>query len=167
MKPDARWVGIPTVPFESESSGTFSLKGLKSIIVDAKYQTAVNTEGETLIPPTLLEFSKTFGRDLSSTLSLNVPVTIGKSASKNSIFMTIGNASDYLDAAGRPTSEGYSLEITSQGITVIGASPLGAWWGTRSLLQQAVLDVDMKLEVGKAIDAPGWGIRGTFVSVPP
>ena len=155
------------MPFESKSDGTFSLKQLKSIIVDAEYQNAVNTEGETLIPPTLLEFSKTFSQDLSSTLSLNVPVLVGKSAPKNSIFMTVENSSDYLDEAGRPTSEGYSLEITAQGIIVTGASSLGAWWGTRSLLQQAVLDDDMNLELGSAIDAPGWGIRGTFVRLFP
>jgi hexosaminidase len=136
---------------------------LKSVIVDAEFQNAVNTEGETLIPPTLLQFSKIFAADLSSTLAVNAPVIVGKSASKDSIFLTIGNSSEYLDAAGRPTSEGYSLKVTSEGITVTGASPLGAWWATRSILQQAVLDDGMNLDVGSATDAPGWGIRGTFL----
>ncbi|TVY84722.1 Beta-hexosaminidase [Lachnellula suecica] len=161
----ARWTQIPTVPFESTTGGSFSLKQLKSIVVDSNYQDAVNTDGETLIPPTLLQFSKTFSGDLSSSLGLDIPVVVGNSASKDSIFMTIGNSSHYLDAAGRPTSEGYLLGITSQGITVTGASSLGAWWATRSILQQAVLNDGMNLDQGSATDAPGWGIRGTFLDV--
>ncbi len=140
-----------------------SLKQLKSIVVDSKYQEPVNTEGETLIPPTLKSFASTFSEDLASVLDLKVAVVTGKAAGKNTIFMTIGNSSDYLDAAGRPTSEGYSIDVTSHGIVITGASPLGAWWGTRSILQQGILDDDMKLTFGSASDAPGWGIRGTFV----
>jgi hexosaminidase len=72
--------------------------------------------------------------------------------------------SDYLDAAGRPTYEGYSIDVTAEEIVITGASSLGAWWATRSILQQGVLNDGMKLSLGKATDAPGWGIRGTFVS---
>ena len=148
---------------ESGSKGSFSLKQLKSIIVDVEYQNSVNTNGETLIPPTLMSFATTFGEDLLSSLNLRAPVTVGKSAEKNSIFMTISDSSDYLDAAGRPTSEGYSIAVTLQGLVITGASPLGAWWATRSILQQAVLNDGMELGLGSATDAPGWGIRGTFV----
>ncbi|KAG4426064.1 hypothetical protein IFR04_000771 [Cadophora malorum] len=160
----ARWVGIPTVPFEASSSkDSFSLKQLRSIVVDSKYQNVVNDQGETLIPPTLKSFASTFSDDLLSSLDLKVPVSTGRSAVKNSIFLTIGNSSDYLDAAGRPTSEGYSIEITKQAIVITGASPLGVWWGTRSILQQGVLGD--KLSLGSATDSPGWGIRGTFLDV--
>ncbi|KAH9215930.1 glycoside hydrolase [Leptodontidium sp. 2 PMI_412] len=160
----ARWVGIPTVPFEASSSkGTFSLKQLKSIIVDSAYQNTVDSKGETLIPPTLKSFASTFSDDLLSSLDLKIPVSIAKAATKNSIFLTLGNSSDYLDAAGRPTSEGYSVTVTAQGIVITGASPLGIWWGTRSILQQGVLSE--KLSLGSATDSPGWGIRGTFLDV--
>lgn len=151
----------------SSSNGSFSLNRLASIIVDSDYQNVVNTEGETLIPPTLLSFAKTFGTDLEFSLGLNIPVITGKASAKNSIFMTISkNSSEFLDAAGRPTSEGYSIDVTSHGIVITGASPLGAWWGTRTILQQGVLDNSMELTLGSATDAPGWGIRGTFVSFP-
>ncbi|KAH8773195.1 beta-hexosaminidase [Hyaloscypha sp. PMI_1271] len=153
-----RWLGIPTVPFvESDPKGTFSLKQLKYIIVDTKYQNTVDTEGETLITPSLRSFASTFSDDLSSSLDL-------KAALPNSIFMTIGNSSHYLDAAGRPTSEGYSINITKDGIVITGASPLGAFWRTRSILQQGVLSNGMQLSLGNAI-APGWGVRGTFLDV--
>lgn len=158
-------LGIPTVPFvESSSRGSFSLKHLTSVVVDLDYENAINTEGQTLIPPTLLSFAKTFGSDLETSLELNVPVTTGKCCAKNSIFLTISkNSSAFLDAAGRPTSEGYSIEVTSTGIVITGASPLGAWWGTRTILQQGILDDGMELSLGSATDAPGWGIRGSFL----
>lgn len=134
-----------------------------SIIVDAQYQNSVDTDGETLIPPTLLEFSQTFSADLQSTFHLKVPVTTGKSAQRNSIFITLGNSSTLLDAAGRPTSEGYEIHVMAHGISITGASPLGAWWATRTILQQGILNKNAELSLGKASDAPGWGIRGAFV----
>lgn len=162
----ARWLGIPTVPFvESDPKETFSLRQLKYIIVDTKYQNTVDTEGETLIPPSLRSFASTFSDDLFSSLDLKVPARAGEAALPNSIFMTIGNSSHYLDAAGRPTSEGYSINITEDGIVITGASPLGAFWGTRSILQQGVLSNGMQLSSGSAIDASGWGVRGTFLDV--
>jgi hexosaminidase len=144
------------------------LKAVDSIVVDSAYQNAVNTEGETLIPPTLLSFANTFSTDLESSLGLNIPVKTGKPSAKTSIFITISkNSSQFLDAAGRPTSEGYSMDVTSEGIVITGASPLGAWWATRTILQQGVLNDGMELSFGSAIDAPGWGIRGAFVSLEP
>jgi hexosaminidase len=162
----ARWLGIPTVPFvESNSAGSFSLKDLKFVIVNTHYENSVNTEGETLIPPTLKEFAETFSDDLSTTLGLAVPVKTSHYPAKDSIFITLGNSSTWLDAAGRPTSEGYTIDVTNDGITITGASPLGAWWATRSILQQGVLNSEMELSIGSAKDAPGWGIRGAFVSL--
>jgi len=153
------------VPFiESDTESRFSLKQLKNIIVDSKYQNIVNIEGETLVPPTLKSFASTFSDDLSSSLDLSIPVRIGEAALPNSIFMTLGNSSHYLDAAGKITSEGYSIDITIDGIVITGASPLGAFWGTRSILQQGILSDGMKLSLGSGIDSPGWGIRGLFVS---
>lgn len=153
---------MPFVKLDTES--TFSLKELEQIIVDSKYQNTINTEGETLIPPTLSSFASTFRDDLSSSLGLSIPVRTGDAALPNAIFMTIGNSSHYLDAAGRTTLEGYSIDVTIDGIVITGASPLGAFWGTRSILQQGILSDGMKLSLGSAIDSPGWPIRGLFVS---
>lgn len=135
---------------------------MKSVIVDAKHLHDVDLDGETLIPPTLLEFATTFSDDLSTVLGVRVPVISGSRSAPGSLFITIGKSNQYIDAAGRATSEGYSLDVNSNGITVTGASPLGAWWGTRSLLQQAVLEKS-QIPYGSAIDAPGWGVRGLFV----
>ncbi len=64
----------------------------------------------------------------------------GEEAAPNSIFITLDSSTKFQDVAGRNTSEGYKLSVTNDGITIAGASPLGAWWGTRSVLQAAVLN---------------------------
>lgn len=165
-------VGIPTVPFsKSSSGGYFELRNVGAILVDSTFANTTDTRGATLIPPTLYDFASTFADDLNSYLvgqkeqerGNNIEVKLGLQA-KNSqnIHLTIGNSSDFLDAAGRETSEGYSLSVTPSAITITGASPLGVWWGTRSVLQQAALN-NGKLAVGSGTDSPGWGIRGAML----
>jgi hexosaminidase len=89
---------------------------------------------------------------------------VGSHAEEDAIFLTVSNhPAEFLDAAGRPTSEGYSLKVTKSSVTIAGASPLGTWWGTRTILQQAALG-RLKIAVGDGIDAAGWGERGMMVS---
>ncbi len=55
--------------------------------------------------------------------------------------------------------EGYTLEVTPQGITITAPTPLGAFWGTRTLLQ--VFDTQAKtFPCGKAVDWPQYKVRG-------
>ncbi|KAK8008426.1 beta-hexosaminidase [Apiospora marii] len=127
----SRLVGIPTVPFEATGESHLSLSSLKSVIVDTQFADARDERGQTLIPPSLHEFSQVFANDLKDTL-------------------------------GAPTSEGYTLSVSADGITVRGASPLGVWWGTRTVLQQAILNKG-SLPHGEAHDAPGWATRGMML----
>ncbi|ORY68404.1 glycoside hydrolase superfamily [Pseudomassariella vexata] len=155
----SRLTGIPTVPFESASDASYTISSIETIIVDSQFASARNEKGETLIPPTLHEFATTFADDLQSSLGIKVDVTLAIEPSPNSIFLTLGDEADYVDAAGVETSEGYSLSVSSAGITITGASPLGAFWGTRTILQQVILG-DGTMPYGTTQDAPGWGIRG-------
>lgn len=154
--------GIPTVPFE-ETGGHFDISSLQSITVDAQNCEAKDNDGTTLIPPTLQEFAQTFAGDLKENHGKHVKVTTGDGCGQHGIYVTLGNSSDFVDVAGRWTSEAYSLDVTGNAITITGASPLGAWWGTRSVLQQAALN-DGKIPAGRGTDAPGWGTRGIMVS---
>jgi hexosaminidase len=125
----------------------------------------VDTDGQTLIPPTLSQFAEIFQEDLSSTLGVKLPVVQSTQAHRNSIFLTLDHSNTtFVDAAGRHTSEGYLFSVDDSGVTIAGASPLGTWWGTRSLLQTAALN---KLSVahGSGVDAPGWANRGFMVSL--
>jgi hexosaminidase len=158
----SRLVQVPTVNFESTGS-LLDLANIKSIHVDPRYANSVDHQGETLIPPTLFAFGQTFAQDLSTVIGRNISLE-QSGASGSSIYLTIDSNGNYTDAAGRSTSEGYTLNVTDAGITVSGASPLGAWWGTRTILQAAALN-NGSVPIGSGIDAPGWGHRGIMMDV--
>lgn len=156
-------MGIPTVPYEVTDGAAFPLSNVKNIIVDQQFADSKDNDGLTLIPPTLLEFAKTFAEDLEEVFEIKAAVKEGAEAEANSIFLTIGESGDYLDVAGRETHEGYTLKTDDSGITITGASSLGTWWGTRTVLQQAILSEDNSVPAGSGVDAPGWGTRGMMI----
>ena len=153
--------GLPTVPFWPAGSESLQSSELTKIVVDSKYAESRDTEGQTLIPPSLEDFAKTFAEDLN-TIGLSLAVEKGPAPEPYSIFLTLGQADEYLDEAGRKTSEGYTFEVYLDGIMISGASPLGAWWGTRTIMQQIVLGKG-SLPMGEGIDRPGWPSRGFMV----
>jgi hexosaminidase len=152
-------VGIPTVPSVG-GVDELRLSGLETIIVDSRYADSVDEKGQTLIPPTLRKFAQTFSDDLTS-IGINTSVEVNEYTS-NAIFLTIGDPSQYHDAAGRTTSEGYTLSVSSSGINITGASPLGVWWATRTILQQAIAS-NGSISHGQAVDSPGWATRGMML----
>lgn len=154
-------LGIPTLPYQS-TNGSYSLSHIQTIVVDSQYASTVDDSLETLIPPTLFEFATTFASDLSSIFAINASVVNGTSRTPSSIFLTLGDPSTYLNASGQPSSEGYTLSVTSSGITVTGASPLGVWWGTRTISQQAALNAG-SVALGAGTDTPGWATRGMML----
>ncbi|KAI1500420.1 beta-hexosaminidase [Biscogniauxia marginata] len=158
----SRLTGIPTVPFTPSSDGSYSVAALKSLVVNFAFADSRDETGETLIPPSLQDFAEVFAKDLDITLGVDVSVSNADEAPPDSIFLTLGNLSEYTDASGAPTSEGYTLSISSSGIIISGASALGAWWGTRTFIQQAILS-DGSLPYGEAVDAPGWSTRGMML----
>ncbi|KAJ5111064.1 hypothetical protein N7532_001599 [Penicillium argentinense] len=162
------WVGahadlltVPTTPF-TETGGEYALSDITGIVVDSRYADDVNTNGQTLIPPTLSEFAHTFQEDLRSVLMLELPIGMDDTRQANTIFITLGNNTGFKDAAGTYNYEGYSLEVDGTGIVIQGASPLGAWWATRTVIQAAVTG-DGALAKGWGLDAPGWGERGAMI----
>ncbi|GAB1199599.1 hypothetical protein APSETT444_008953 [Aspergillus pseudonomiae] len=156
-----RLVTIPTIPFTG-ANDTYSLSQLTSIVVDARYADAIDNDGATQIPPTLQQFAETFQKDLQSTVGIDIPLTSSRTAAVNSIFFTLANETGFQDAAGRYTSEAYTLTVNENGVRISGASPLGAWWGSRSLIQAAVVS-GHTLPQGSAVDAPGWANRGVML----
>lgn len=151
------------MPYEKSEDGKIDLGKIKSVIIDTKFADEKDERGLTQIPPTLREFGTTFADDLQHVLGSDVSVSNGENANEDSIFITLDSDGDYNDAAGKSTSEGYSLTLGRHGATISGASPLGAWWGTRSLLQQIVLQKDRQLSFGKGSDSPGWRDRGMML----
>ncbi|KXL43089.1 glycoside hydrolase family 20 protein [Acidomyces richmondensis BFW] len=157
-------VGIPTVPFTTSGRDPFNIHTVKHIVVDSRYANSTDNDGWTLIPPTLWEFASTFREDLVGVTGNRVMLDCESSAAGEDgiIFLTVANSMGFTDAAGRWTSEGYRLDVDEQSVTITGASPLGVWWGTRTILQQAVLG-NGKLAAGSGTDSPGWNTRGLFL----
>lgn len=156
--------GLPTVPFELDGDGkSWELSGLKSVVVDSSYADARNEKGMTLIPPKLTDFANTFAQDLQDVFGHEVTVELGTAGGSDKLFLTLGDESEYLDVAGRETSEGYTLDVGADGVVITGASPLGVWWGTRTFIQQ-VLVGEGKISFGSGKDSPGWSERGVMVS---
>lgn len=154
-------LGIPTLPY-SVSDGAYDLSSIQTIVVDSQYASSVDDSMATLIPPTLFEFAQTFADDLGTIHDIDAAVTNGTNSTTGSIFLTLGDPSLYLNASGEPSSEGYSLSVTSDAITITGASPLGVWWGTRTVLQQATLN-NGSVPLGSGTDTPGWATRGMML----
>lgn len=150
------------MPFDISSDRTFDLSKVHTIVVELAHSSARDEDGLTLIPPTLWEFAETFRDDLAG-IGIDAVLVPGSKAIKNSIYLTLDrDKPQFVNAAGNRTSEGYRLIVTSSGVTVSGASPLGAWWGTRTVLQQALIN-DKKLKLGTGVDSPGWSERGMMV----
>jgi hexosaminidase len=158
----ARLLTVPTTPF-TKTGGEYDLSKLSSIIVNSQYANSVDNEGQTLIPPTLLQFAETFKRDIKSALGLDLTLSQGTQRKQDAIFVTLKNETGFQDAAGRFTSEAYTLTVDDQGVVISGASPLGSWWGTRSIIQAAIAG-NSSIAKGSGVDAPGWGTRGVMVS---
>lgn len=104
-----------------------------------------------------------YSREISNHLSASRPSCPKDQHPPQNLFSSLltPNAT-YIDAAGRRTAEGYSIIIDEDAIVISGASPLGAWWGTQTILQLATLK-DRSLPVGTAHDASGWAVRGAMV----
>jgi hexosaminidase len=153
------------VPYTvSPGKEQYGLNSLKGIVVDAQFANSTDQNGETLIPPTLFQFATTFAADLHAIAGVEVPVTNGTvSSSQDSVvFLTLGDEFGYTDIGGRISSEAYELTTNASGIFIKGSSPLGVWWGTRTILQQAVLN-NNSMPYGSGLDVPGWPVRGMML----
>ncbi|PFH62922.1 hypothetical protein XA68_10975 [Ophiocordyceps unilateralis] len=155
--------GIPSAPYTPLGSGIFPISRIEIIGVDARHASVRNQHGATLIPPTLRDFAITFGRDLEAVYGVQAEVIEHRGAvsRRKGVFLTLDDGPGYTDAAGRHTFEGYSLVTNRSGIFIAGASPLGVWWGTRTVLQQAALYG--RIPHGEGQDSPAWGERGMML----
>jgi hexosaminidase len=163
-------VGIPTVPFTS-TGDTINTTSITSFVIDSVSADSTDKDGWTEIPPTLSEFAQIFADDWKKLTGCSVSVQLlyGNdlyAAEQDSAALIIAvnqSLAGSVDAAGRSTSEGYTIEVSpSTGVKVTGASALGAWWGTRTILQQVILGKGL-IATGNGLDAPGWDTRGVML----
>ncbi|KAF9221135.1 glycoside hydrolase family 20 protein [Gyrodon lividus] len=166
---------IPSIQsFSPDPFGrTFILTPETHILVDVQY---ASNRGSQFSGPTLLHFAETFRRDLIELTSFSVPpvqiVPLSTSIFNHSptVVLTLGSLSSHTLYSGSATVEGYDFSISNTSYVISGSGPIGAWWGTRTLLQQLVLSEHgdngtYNLPVGSGTDSPGWEVRGFMLDV--
>ena len=131
--------------------------------------------------PTIVDYAQSFWSDLSAVASFSLPpiivvdndsVTPGVEDSDSVISISVNTTLSYQYFNGKPSLEGYDIRVTPSVFTIQAASPLGVWWGTRTVIQQVALslenlghasevnDTNITLPLGYLSDSPGWEVRG-------
>ncbi|KAA8895066.1 beta-N-hexosaminidase [Sphaerosporella brunnea] len=136
---------------------------VRKIYVDAFAAGYKDADGLTLIPPTTLEFATTFSADLEAAFNISFEVEVVRAMPEGGIFLTL------LDGYARPSfryqsgllsSEGYELEVGPELLVIRGAGARGIWWGTRTVIQEALLSKERKVRAGMLRDVPAVVTRG-------
>ncbi|KAI0347822.1 glycoside hydrolase [Trametopsis cervina] len=163
----------PFVPaihgFQSTGGGAFHLPPNLHIIVDSAHASSTLDDGLTLIPPSLSDFAQVFASDVKelfphSSASVSLGSELSLSEVTGYVFLTIASNSNHTLADGSPTTEGYDMNVTSQGIKISASGAKGAFWATRTLLQGFALS-DGQFPSSVIHDQPDWRTRGIMLDV--
>lgn len=137
----------------------------KTIYIEKGFASTRDTDGLTLIPPSANEFASLFQQDITDLTGFNWTLeqvdSLPSTTTASGIFLGAftGNNPTLTYENGDPTSEGYQLDVSSTAAFIRGTGARGMWWGTRSLLQLALIG-NGTLPIGSRIDAPAYPTRG-------
>lgn len=161
---------IPSLDhFILSSAQPFTVSGNIQIIVDSDF--ASQSDSDDAYSPSLLQYATTFREDLLSLTGFSniPPILLGTlpftNAANSTVFLSFG-ATNKTNYNGKRSLEGYDLDISSTTIIIRGAGATGAWWGTRTFLQQIAIGKHdegtsfISIPAGSGFDAPGWEVRG-------
>ncbi|KAI9463864.1 hypothetical protein HD554DRAFT_2330179 [Boletus coccyginus] len=119
---------------------SFTPRSQTQIFVDETY---ASDGGSHSNGPTLADFAETLRSDLIHLTSLVFPpvqVTpfseIHIDGGGSAIVLTLSPSSNHTLYSGAPTLEAYDFLISNSSYVISGSGSIGAWWGTRTLLQQ-------------------------------
>lgn len=135
---------IPELQEWKGSKGSLELTPQSQIIVDSRYSDEI------------LPIAQQLSRDINILIGLDLDIISG-SASKNSIFLTLGDIKT-------DNKEGYSIQISSS-VKVTANEPIGVLWATKSILQMLETNGDNSLPKGTIVDFPSYPIRGFMLDV--
>lgn len=161
---------IPAVhSYSPAGSGVFQLPPSLAVLVDERYISSTKDDGLTLTPPTLIDYARTFVSDLRDLFPrTSAAVALGSSLSlcdfKDYIYLTFAQDPDHTLADGSSTSEGYTMEVTGNGVKISAAGAKGAFWATRTLLQGLVLSGG-QFPISVIHDQPDWRTRGLMLGM--
>ncbi|KAI0515173.1 putative beta-N-hexosaminidase [Xylaria bambusicola] len=121
-------------------------------------------QGLTLIPPSGLEFARTFIEDLEEASGKPWTLHVVSASPTNVTGIVLdqfhGDPLSLSYEDGSPTEEGYTLEIENNRAVISGSGARGMWWGTRTLLQQLIISGWTTLPASRITDAPAYATRG-------
>ncbi|XHG09889.1 hypothetical protein AWENTII_012927 [Aspergillus wentii] len=140
-------------------SGEFSLSSTeKTIYIDKRVASHRDANGLTLIPPSAYEFADTFRHDLEEVTGNKWDLqTVDTNNDIAGIYLGLLDHHFTYDN-GRPTEEAYTLNIQPDRISILGSGSRGIWWGTRTLLQQLL--INETIPAGQVADSPAYPTRG-------
>ncbi|KAG8215740.1 glycoside hydrolase family 20 protein [Butyriboletus roseoflavus] len=162
---------IPSVQsfYPDKLGQAFILSPETQIFVDKTY---ASDRGSKSDGPTLLDFAETFQSDLIHLTSFTLPRVQVMPFSQTHIdhdssviVLTLSSSRNHMLYSGAPTPEAYDFSISNTSYVISGSGSIGAWWGTRTLLQQLVLSEQgyngtYTIPAGSGTDSPGWEVRG-------
>ncbi|KAJ6119161.1 hypothetical protein N7523_003441 [Penicillium sp. IBT 18751x] len=155
---------LPPVQFEEvPSSGGFSLASTDRVIyVEKGFSDWKDQHGLTLVPPSAFQFAGLFRDDLQelTNSTWDIRTTKGFPEHASGIFLGRSPVQNHLTYEDGTTSEeGYELVVQNDRVSILGSGARGMWWGTRTLLQQLVLN-SHSIPAGRVQDAPAYATRG-------
>jgi hexosaminidase len=147
---------IPSLQHWEGHGGQWTLTDGARIVVDEAYANSIPADAQYTFmnnPSSLKDFADSFRSDLKAAVGKKLEVVLGnKSSCKGKdIFLTVC-------ADQNLNNEGYTLDVSDQGVVIQGATARGAFWGTRSLLQISILE-DCVIPKGRARDFPNYNER--------
>lgn len=155
---------LPPVQYtwDSNSDG-FSLASTDRVIyVEKGFSGWKDQHGLTLIPPSASQFAGVFRDDLQELTNRTWDIRNVENFPEkvSGIFLGRSRTQDLLTYEDGTTSEeGYELVVQNGRVSILGSGARGMWWGTRTLLQQLVLN-SHSLPAGRVEDAPAYATRG-------
>ncbi|CAL5872812.1 uncharacterized protein PFLUO_LOCUS7081 [Penicillium psychrofluorescens] len=132
-----------------------------TIYLDATFAHQRDQDGPTLIPAAAYEFANTFRQDLETLTNSSWDLqTVGHFPLRGTGVFIERSRDSFTYEDGRPTEEGYELEVEDDRLYIRGSGARGMWWGTRTVLQQLVLTNQSMIPSGRMHDAPAFATRG-------
>lgn len=154
---------LPPVHLQPLEGDGFSLANIeKTIYLQQDFASSKDQDGLTLIPPSASEFAQTFRQDLQELTNSSWALKIVPRLPTRESGILLGRAPSrdrFTYENGHATEEAYEMVFEHNRVSIQGSGARGMWWGTRTLLQQLILDPD-SIPLGQISDAPAYPIRG-------